>query len=335
MGQRANYVLVEGGKWDLYYSHWSANRADQDLFWGPAHSIEFVRRQERTDAWLDDVWCEGGALVDTDRRLLLWFGGEDIRWEVPRHRLTFALMRRVWRGWTVRWAFEGLGDIVDHLGLSRDMVRSGRDRSIPPLDYFLSDLESAAAVVSLERDGQVSLHGIADGPQDLFRHSPDLVDLFAARATPAARAPAPVKLQGDDGVRGGAHIDPARRRVDFWETDYCQDLAVDAARSWPGWHLEHHGDRFESQLERTGGALQFELPSQRHVLERLRASLLHTSTFDPNELLATLHKEHQGRDVQVNPHFLSYAPHTLSVDARATILSDATAGLPLLPGFTP
>jgi hypothetical protein len=335
MGQRANHVVVEDGKWALYYSHWAASTADADLFWGPAHALEFVRAQEPTGEWLDEVWCEGGALVDMEKSVLLWFGGEDV-WEMPRHRLLLSLMRRVWRGWTVRWAFEGLGDLADHLGVSRDLVRSGRrSHSVPPLDDFLCDLESADSVVSLERDGQVSVHGIRDAPHELFLRSPDLVDFLASRASPPGPPAVIVKLHGDRAVRGGAHIDPARRRVDIWETDYRQDLAIDAARSWPGWQFAHHGDRFESQLERAGGALQFVLPSQGRVLEELSARLLGTKTFDPNELLATFQKEHEGRDVQVNPHFLSYAPHRLSVEARARILSEATAGVPLLPGFVP
>lgn len=39
--------------------------------------------------------------------------------------------------------------------------------------------------------------------------------------------------------------------------------------------------------------------------------------------------------MQVNPHFLSYAPGGPSVEERAAILSEAAAGLPLLPGFVP
>ena len=50
---------------------------------------EFIRVQDQVgdDEWLDDIWAEGGAVLDRDRSALLFFGGEDVRYDVPLRRL--------------------------------------------------------------------------------------------------------------------------------------------------------------------------------------------------------------------------------------------------------
>ncbi|MFC9079243.1 hypothetical protein ACFTY7_20015 [Streptomyces sp. NPDC057062] len=73
MGARAQYVVVENDTWKRYFSHWAANRVVDDLLPGPAAATRCFRANQETDGWLDDVWCEGAALVDHDRRTLLWF----------------------------------------------------------------------------------------------------------------------------------------------------------------------------------------------------------------------------------------------------------------------
>ena len=85
MGQRANLILVEKGKYQLFYSHWCANTLPRDLFWGPDHAQAFIRIQRPVgdSGWLDDVWAEGGAILDIDRKCLLLYGGEDILYDVP------------------------------------------------------------------------------------------------------------------------------------------------------------------------------------------------------------------------------------------------------------
>ncbi len=98
MGQRANLLIVTGGAYELCYTHHRANTLDHDLFWGPDYALGFIRAQRRvTDAdWLNDVWAEGGAVMDLDRRVLLWFGGEGVLYEVPLRRAHTRLMAASW-----------------------------------------------------------------------------------------------------------------------------------------------------------------------------------------------------------------------------------------------
>src|SRR5688572_33088903 len=114
MGHRANLIVIDGGQRELYYSHWAANRLDCDLFWGPAIATAFARRQ-RSEAdgaeLLDEVWAEGGAIIDHATRTLCWYGGQRASYDIPYRRVLLRMMRELWPGWTVRWAAQGIFDL--------------------------------------------------------------------------------------------------------------------------------------------------------------------------------------------------------------------------------
>ncbi len=181
------------------------NTVDRDLFWGPEHALAFVRGQKATDEWLDDVWCEGGALVDLHRRELMLFGGEDIQHDVLRHRVTLAAMRVMWPAWEVRWAFEGLGDFVDHLGLSRELVRSGREAHAVHFDASIFERDWPKCVVTVRQpDGHLAIATSAVDAEQLAWAAAEIAPIV-----PAGRAPLVLQLRGDDATSEGVHIDVA------------------------------------------------------------------------------------------------------------------------------
>src|SRR5438874_1905161 len=114
MGQRANLVVVRNGAWKLFYDHWCANRLDTELFWGPGLATQFIEQraalEDRND-WLDEVWAEGAAIVDHDHQTLLWYGGEDILYDIPRRRVLLEMMQSQWPAWMIRWAAGGIAEI--------------------------------------------------------------------------------------------------------------------------------------------------------------------------------------------------------------------------------
>ena len=137
MGHRANLIVVRDGRYDLRYSHWAANTLPRDLFWGPDHGVAFTEAQPAAgdDGWLDNVWAEGGSVINTDARVFRLFGGEDLQYDVPLRRLYLALLAAVWQGWDVGWAHEGIADLADHAGYPRDRVLTAK-----PDEGFTPDL---------------------------------------------------------------------------------------------------------------------------------------------------------------------------------------------------
>ncbi len=118
MGARADYVLIEDGAIDIYYDKWGAQGVPAVVIDGSEATIASIRELAPTESLMDDIWAEGGILLDMDRRELLFFGGDSIRFSPPWQRILLHMMRRVWQGWSVAWAGRGIVDIASYPGVA-------------------------------------------------------------------------------------------------------------------------------------------------------------------------------------------------------------------------
>ncbi len=159
MGHRADLILVEGREYQLFCSHWRGEHAALGFVLGIyAYAAAFIRLQRPVDVsgWLDEVWAEGGALLDLDEKHLLLFGGEDLLYDVPLRRVYLELLAQVWKGWTVRWAYEGIADLADYVGYPRDrgLTKEAQHSTevalTPPAEMDWADL---VASVRFDDDG--------------------------------------------------------------------------------------------------------------------------------------------------------------------------------------
>ncbi|MES5820789.1 hypothetical protein [Streptomyces sp. RG80] len=237
MGERAQYVVVEGGSWQRYYSHWGANRVIGDLLAGPAAATRCFRANRETDEWLDDVWCEGAALVDHDRRVLLWFAFAD-SW--ADHVAARAVLARTWPGWDVRLAHDGMGDLTHHLGLGRDLTRvPGWLETFEPSWYADAECTEPWSVVSLRLpDGSVRAWGSTRETIDHLTVGLGLIDLLVA--SPPTPAPAEMPY-------GGVHFDPQARTVSLWAVETVAGMHDWPLPGWENWRLDFHGEDHTQQ----------------------------------------------------------------------------------------
>lgn len=234
---------MENGDWSLHRSHWGAGRVAADLAYGPGAATRCFRACHRVDdalrhsaeAWLGDVWCEGAALVDHDRHLLLWFADQGDEWaERAAHR---AILARTWPGWEVRWAHDGLGDLVVALGLDRRFLRGPEDTHetegafwYPPED----DAEIGLLLTMLRPDGVVDVWTASYlGVDELLSRGQALLGVLPPDL------PAPVM---EAMPTGGIHFDPAIRTLSVWTTDVVVGLRDWPVSGWEGWELEFWGE---------------------------------------------------------------------------------------------
>ncbi len=294
-----------------------------DLFWGPAHALAFIRMQRPVDdsGWLDDVWVEGGALLDLDQKKFLLFGGEDVAYNVPLRRVYMEMLAQVWTGWTVRWAHEGIADLADYVKYPREKVLNprsldARDLTLtPPEERDWTDL---VASVRLE-DGTLRLYPLAGDMPSYLSSGPQLAENLS-------RAPGLPLLRLDEWTQnlpgGGFHIDIAGRRLDFWMAEDAPGFVQRVAGAWPGWETHWHQDRYERQLERTEGSLRFPIRDRQALLDSCRAMLLWEPAGSPVDTLQMLaNREHQqGNEVQIHPWALCDDRPVLSREERIAIL---------------
>jgi hypothetical protein len=324
MGQRANLIVVAEGGYALYYSHWRANHLDCDLFWGPDHALAFIRRQ-RSEAegaeWLDDVWAEGGALVDVRASCLLWWGGEDVVYDVPRRRVLLQLMAWPWRGWEIRWAHEGIADLADYVGVprSRVLTRSDDDDGTSPPDLMLSEepVWGADSVLSVRTSGgELVLFPLAGGIESRLRSCDGL-------ASAVANATGRSRLVLDEWPQSGAHLDLSKREVVYWTAPDRPGLERRLRERNPSWRMVWERDRYESQLEATGPALAFPRVDTQKILDQWQAALMAPDRDFTNYLLQIPELTDPDKRAQINPYALRDDPLPLATADRERIWSEA------------
>lgn len=299
---RANYVLAQNGSWRLFYSHWAATTVELDLLGGPNAGTRFVAGQKEQprdgSGWLDDVWCEGAALIDHDRKVLLYF---TVHFDHAVQQLAaHSTLRRMWPGWDVRWAYDGLGDIVAHLGLDRAMIRASEPE--PGLTAAADDYMECEYVLTV-RDA----HGVTGYALDSGEDGTDLLDLGpdALHSLPAnARADSVDRLPNS-----GVHLDLVERTAGFWTFRTLEGAFERVHDRWPGWTWTFWDSRYDEQLSRCDNAVTWPAPDVAGALESLAEQVKRHATYDPltSARSAVERIEQEGKTVEVSPAFHEHA----------------------------
>ncbi|MEU4506600.1 hypothetical protein [Streptomyces sp. NPDC024089] len=246
MGDRANFVVVrESGEYELYLSRFGAVGLDLDLLAGPAETISMVRQLKADDWWLDDVHCQGAALIDLGRKVLMLFAWEGPSTETHHRAATLELLQEAWKGWEVRWMYDGPAELRTYLGLDPEHVRD-RDSGLAvgpllePDDEELAHPEPMVAVVTVGTEHCYVLANINDHP---VREGAALLDRLAdAPEHGVCQAPADA----------GIHVDPLRRRVGWWVLGASAE-AYEMPQRWPGWTVEFWQDHWEKHVRSAPG----------------------------------------------------------------------------------
>lgn len=271
MGQRANLIVARDDGYELFYSHWRASTLDRDLFWGPEAALAFVRAQRSTAEgadWLDEAWAEGGAVLDPQRRTLLWYGGQDVMHDVPLRRVHLGILAASWDGWAVSWAHEGLADLARAVGhpVEAVLVAGGEPEPPPGPPQDPSWIDTAVTVAEL---GEVRILASDADPDTLAALGPALLDAARRHGTRD-----PVDWAVRTFPRGGVHLDVERRQVEVWLAAPWEDRARRLAAAWPGWTVIDHADRYEGQLAAAGGRLTFPRVDEEALVAKVRARVL-------------------------------------------------------------
>ena len=331
MGQRANLIIGRAGDFELFYSHWHANQLDNDLFWGPRHAEKLIRTQRSEEEgayWLDEIWAEGGAVLDAHNKRLLWWGGEDVLFDIPWRRLFLAVMAEVWRGWSIEWAYEGVIDLADTLCVPRSRVLNesitdnhGVSTLDPPgepdwTDHVLSIRHSDGTLSFYPGAGKVE-RGLADLDELLRRaqRSPCLEEIDLSQG----------HWRSEDFPASGAHLEEANKVIRIWTAHSWPLFTERLESSNPGWTIQWERDRYETQLDSTEGRLVFPERSNEEILGQIREGLLRRERNQTNRVMELASRIAPGQDVSINPFALRDDTVTVNRASKATIFDQAVA----------
>ena len=116
LGHRANYVIIENGQAQIFFSRWGAVTIPSVLLSGPERTLAYIRQLTPDESLLDDIWAEGGVLVNIDTQRALFWGGVSISMHPYLRRPLLAALRVLWPGWSIDWAMFGVADLARNCG---------------------------------------------------------------------------------------------------------------------------------------------------------------------------------------------------------------------------
>jgi hypothetical protein len=245
MGNRANIVIVENHDWRLYYSHWAGGRILDALIGGPDAALRYVRslRHCAKTEWTDPMWSDGGALIDLDRRRLLFFGDE-VMVEMPIRRAMMTVLAELWPGFEIGWAYDATVELAGYVGAT--LRGSYWDRK--PKIRLARDRDSLCHLVSVVTGaGELRLWPLGWDVSQAWR-GPELLHRLPGRGVK--------KLSLNVIPEGGVHIDVNAKTIGAWHTADGLGIFRALPQLWSGWQTECWEDRYEEQVAHCDGALR-------------------------------------------------------------------------------
>lgn len=245
MGNRANFVIVEDGDWRLYYSHWAGCRMLDAFVAGPDYALKYVQslRQCSKEDWIHPLWVDGAAVLDLDRRRLVFFGDE-IMVDMPERRALMIALAAVWGDYEIGWAYDGIAEVAGYVGVE---LSSAPTETLPRPE-LTDDRNALCQLVSVVgADSRIRLWPLRWDFSQAW-HGPALLDKLPGRGVS--------RLALGRIPEGGVHLDVSRKTLGAWHAVDSMGIFPALPSIWSGWQTECWEDRFEEQVMRCNGALQ-------------------------------------------------------------------------------
>ncbi len=317
MGSRANYIITHHGIHEIFYAHWGAQKVTRDFFFGPDMAIAVVRSTAVTDQLLDDVWAEGGAVINLDRKRLRLWGGEDVGFDIGQRELWLELLALSWPDWDVAWADHGIFELADQIGIPRTDVRGKGFEAFEPNESSGLNLDHSGSpdsfVTLRNENGQLNDFLLDPEPESLIAEGPRLLEMLKAHAESAIP-------KEDDPLwpHLGIYFDVNSKSMWMsYGSTFDPDVDEAVSRIWPGWAVRCHTIGMPKHLALTGRDPKlFQLPAERHISSV--ASMIKSGDTDPGRLLRDLEKDDPTwKDKSnLNPYFLQQHGIGLTAEAR-------------------
>ena len=244
-GKQGELVIVKDGDWQLYYSHWGGCRILDALIGGPELALRYADSLRRCDKneWCAPTWADGGAVVDLDRRRVLFFG-ESLMVDMSERRALMDLLTMVWSGYEICWAYDGTEELAGYVGAS--LPPDPWDRQ-PTLKLARGRNYLCHLISVLDADGQLRFWPLWWHLSKAW-HGPALLDKLPGSGIH--------RIELGKIPEGGAHIDVRRKTLSAWQTADTMGFFQALPQLWTGWQTEVWDDRFEEHVKRCGGALR-------------------------------------------------------------------------------
>jgi hypothetical protein len=285
MGNRGNLVLIDNEKYEQYRCGYCTTYLPNIVFWGLETTLTFLSRftpvESSQDWWYDDVWAEGGLILDRKRNVLFVFGGDEISTNIPIRRIYLQLMHEVWQGWKIYWAHQGVINMADYLSIDRERVIARRipEDTIHELSRAYFDFALYTLISLLSEDGELKIYPLGMGNSYGYLTCTTLLDLLGKQPSLVHFEFFPV--EDIEFPHCGFHIDQREKRIIFWSglPDWL-DIG-ELPDMWAGWDIQFVDDQFETHEQAAQGRIKLSPYTPDVLLVNLESILVVDPSKDP------------------------------------------------------
>jgi hypothetical protein len=242
MGNRANIVLVDRDGWQLRYSHWGGCRLLDALIAGPSMAKSYILAQQEGEFWTDELWADGGLVLDLVEHRLVFFG-EEIMTTMNERRAMFEVLALLWPGYSISWAYDATAEIAAYVHHDLHVCEQP---SQPELILAADTSHLHHLVTVVGEDGAFRAWPLWWGSSAAW-HGTQLTDILPG----VGRETLSLQTIPESGV----HVDVPDKTLGVWLTNPIPGLFRWPPHLWPGWHIECWDDRYEEHLFRCGPAI--------------------------------------------------------------------------------
>lgn len=277
---------------------------------------------------MNDIWAEGGILLDIDGRALLFFGGENIRFSPPWQRIFLRMVRRVWPGWSVAWAGRGIVGIAEYPGVAKflridpsTLIKSNERVTDQPFAEAKirnpreNPWVSTVITVTWE-DRRVCDYTFDSALDGYLLFGPCLLDVLRERETDDL----PREESDDDSLpREGAYINTVSRAMWVWHYNPVYSAKLERIEQiWPDWSVNEHSEGLGRQVALSGRSPALVAAPYHQIEAEIVGDLMHGHNDDEDAKTLAL-----AQDLARQPW--------LDSAARAFILNEIANPKPLPP----
>lgn len=295
MGQRANYIIKEGDKLTIHYSHWRANHIASDLYLGERRFLQFVSECQLHEEIIPEPWIEGCVIIDKPLRQL-YFWEQFFPTETSLINFYLSQLSKKWEGWEVHIMKNRMYDAENILQIDYISKQELPELNVPSEGFVIKDKieewDTAMVIIKHEINLFITRTGNLDA-EHIISYGAGIISLLKDK--PQFTLP-----REEESVTSHCIIiDTFQKELFINKSTF--GLWEQSKALWEGYNFTMGNFGYLETLDLAGiGTSNFEIP-HKEVVEQFEHLVAPRANYDPSVIVEKLTKE--SKDIQFNPDF--------------------------------
>lgn len=301
MSDRSHYILIQKKKVQIYYDRWCMGAISSWLLSNPKKAIadlHFFMSSNREFIY-DENWCDNAVLIDVDSKVLKFFlSPRAYGWTLnyPLIKAVILLAQENWSGWTVNWAYRGIAEIAEYIGIDPKSVIPEQNLEFEIIDIteFISYSEPDPRIIDLDTgeliyvepryiESFITVRDVNGFINDFCYHwelqqilliGPQLLSIFPGKQATHVLPSEALRyksIEPKDSIKSGVYIDEVDKQLTIWweEPRERQYFLKHLSQCWADWSIKQQFGGLEQQFELSNRSLQGLTMSQEQAKELL------------------------------------------------------------------